>query len=84
MDDKDGTICNEGPFPIFNTIKSELNKKESTKKTKTNTTAYPVQFWSKKIVHMVNSTGRKCENAFSKFCLALLLSIILSEKSNSC
>ena len=58
MDDKSGSVCNEGPYPVLNTLKNELTKPESTtKKTHTTIFKYPRGFWSKKY-GKINSNSR--------------------------
>ena len=52
MDDKDGSVCNEGPWPVLNTIKRELQIMTTTKTptTKTTTIHLPFGFWSQRRV----------------------------------
>jgi hypothetical protein len=50
MDDKTGKVCNQGPYPVLNTLKNELTKPLTTtpKSTKEMVSAYPRGFFSKK------------------------------------
>lgn len=48
MDDKTGTVCNQGPYPVLNTLKNELQKPEPVSSTEKNLVTFPRGFWSKK------------------------------------
>ncbi len=52
MDDKTGQVCNEGPYPVLNTLKRELLKPNPYTKTSTRSarliTGFPRGFWSKR------------------------------------
>ena len=50
MDDKTGKVCNQGPYPVLNTLKNELTKPSTTTKKSTAEpiSAFPRGFFSKK------------------------------------
>lgn len=50
MDDKSGMVCNQGEYPVLNTLKKELTKPEPTspKTKKGKVSSFPRGFWSKK------------------------------------
>ncbi|RNA45046.1 acidic mammalian chitinase-like, partial [Brachionus plicatilis] len=59
MDDKSGAVCNQGPYPVLNTLKNELMKPESTtKRPYTTISRYPRGFWSKKYGRHSSSSTR--------------------------
>lgn len=64
MDDKTGQVCNEGPYPVLNTLKRELLKPNPYTKTSTKSarliTGFPRGFWSKR---------QPGSNAMTLFCL---------------
>lgn len=56
MDDKTGTLCNQGPFPVLTTLKNELTKSDMTTispsaKSGIKTSTFPRGFWSKRPKH---------------------------------
>lgn len=47
MDDKFGDVCHEGPYPVMNTLRKELEIMTTTKKNiKSTTSGFPDEFWS--------------------------------------
>ena len=51
MDDKTGSVCNQGPYPVLNTLKNELMKPDPITKASTQlklASPYPRGFWSKR------------------------------------
>jgi hypothetical protein len=49
MDDKTGTVCNQGKYPVLNTLKTELTKPDPTspKSKSGKVSSFPRGFWSK-------------------------------------
>ena len=73
MDDKDGSVCNEGPWPVLGTIKRELQIMTTTKppSTKTSTVFLPFGFWSQRRV--------SCANFFQiDYSMQIIMSLILN------
>jgi hypothetical protein len=74
MDDKTGKVCNQGPYPVLNTLKRELTKPLTTtiKSTQEMVSAYPRGFFSKKSNFYRRSSSTKIRTSlFSPFCRKL-------------
>ena len=74
MDDKDGSVCNEGPYPVLNTIKRELQVMTSTKPsiTKSTTMYLPFGFWSRR-----RTSSAPCQSVVINRISSIVLNIIL-------
>lgn len=77
MDDKDGSVCNEGAWPVLNTIKRELQIMTTTKPppTKSSTIYLPFGFWSQKRVSA--AVCQYCQINNLIHIMSLILNIIL-------
>ena len=69
MDDKTGKVCNQGPYPVLNTLKNELTKPETTTKQSTvePISAWPRGFFSKKQLQLYRRSASAkffCTNKF--------------------
>lgn len=79
MDDKDGSVCNEGPYPVMNTIKKELLIMTSTKPpvTQPTTSEFALGFWSRRQMSSKAASIKKQIILFIISILSLLLIFLL-------
>lgn len=74
MDDKTGTLCNQGPYPVLTTLRNELIKPDPpttpspSAKSGGKVSSFPRGFWSKRPRH-----GRSFSNSIHKSNLLFLI-----------
>ena len=82
MDDKTGKVCNQGPYPVLNTLRKELTIPLTTtpKSTKEKVSAFPRGFFSKKshFYRLSSSASLTCINNVTSFFVNSIFVIIIN------